>query len=187
FNVVPGEPFMLSEVGVDIADTALARLYAERLRASSPIKPGSRYDADSLVVERERVYHLMRQQGYHDYFRQYMRVDVDSSLQRNQADVTLIVDNPEGRVHHTKFNIDSSFMVIKHDRPGLNQAVPDEVELDGQLAVRDYTGRFRAAPIVRYLFHRQGDTYNSNLENLTYDRLYELNGFRNVKIDYEKV
>ena len=187
FNVVPGEPFMLREVGVDIADTALARWYAERLRASSPIKPGSRYDADSLVVERERVYHLMRQQGYHDYFRQYMRVDVDSSLQRNQADVTLIVDNPEGRVHHTKFNIDSSFMVIKHDRPGLNQAVPDEVELDGQLAVRDYTGRFRAAPIARYLFHRHGDTYNSNLENLTYDRLYELNGFRNVKIDYEKV
>ncbi|MGV3763874.1 translocation and assembly module lipoprotein TamL [Parapedobacter sp.] len=187
FHVVPGEPFTLRQVDVDIADTALVRLYAERLSATSPIKPGSRYDADSLVAERERLYYLMRQRGYYDYLRQYMRVDVDSTLQRNQADVRLIVDNPEGRTGHTQFHIDSSFVVIKHDRAELNQPVPDKTEWEGQLAFEDYTGRFRAAPIARYLFHRQGDTYNANLENLTYDRLYELNGFRNVKINYEKV
>src|SRR5690606_5320457 len=187
FHVVPGEPFTLRNVEVDIADTALSRLYAERLTAASPIKPGARYDADSLVAERERVYHVMRQQGYYDYLRQYMRVDVDSSLQRNQADVKLIVDNPEGRSSHTRFNIDSSFVVIKHDRMELNRATPEEVVLDGQLAFSDYTGRFKAAPIARYLFHRQGDTYNANSENLTYDRLYELNGFRSVKINYREI
>ncbi len=187
FHVVPGEPFTLRNVDVDIADTALTRLYAEQLRATSPIKPGSRYDADSLVVERERVYQLMRQQGYYDYLRQYMRVDVDSSLQRNQADAKLIVDNPEGLSAHIKFDIDSSFVVIKHDRMELNRAIPQEAVLDGQLAFHDHTGRFKAAPIARYVFHRQGDTYNANLENLTYDRLYELNGFRNVKINYKKI
>src|SRR5690606_2694739 len=187
FHVVPGEPFTLRNVDVDIADTAFTRLYAEQLRATSPIKPGSRYDADSLVAERERVYQLMRQQGYYDYLRQYMRVDVDSSLRRNQADVRLIVDNPDEGVNHTKFNIDSSFVIVRHDRADLNQAVPDTVELGGQVAFRDYTGRFRAVPIARYLFHRQGDAYNADLENLTYDRLYELNGFRNVKVNYEQV
>ncbi|MFB2117916.1 BamA/TamA family outer membrane protein [Parapedobacter sp. 2B3] len=187
FHVAPGEPFTLRGVGVDIADTALARLYTEQLSASSPIKPGVRYDADSLVVERERVYQLMRQRGYYDYLRQYMRVDVDSALQRNQADVRLIVDNPEGRANHAKFYIDSSFVVVRHDRQHLNQTVPGEARLEGQIAFKDYTGRFRPAPIARYLFHRQGDTYNANSENLTYDRLYELNGFRNVKINYEKI
>src|SRR5690606_10937476 len=117
---------------------------------------------------------LARQQGYYDYLRQYMRVDVDSSLRRNQADVNLIVDNPEGQANHTKFNIDSSFVVIRHDQPDLNQRVPDEVVLDGQIAFQDYTGRFKASPIARYLFHQKGDTYNASLENLTYDRLYEL-------------
>src|SRR5690606_6574019 len=161
--------------------------YAEQWATTSHIQPGLRYDADLLVAERERVYHFLRQRGYYEYLRQYMRVDVDSSLRRNQADVRLIVDNPEGQANHTKFNIDSSFVVISHDRPDLNQPMADEVVLDGQIAFQDYTGRFRAAPIARYLFLRQGSTYNANLENLTYDRLYELNGFRNVKINYEKV
>lgn len=187
FHVVPGEPYTLREVDVDIADTALNRLYTEQLGTSSRIQPGSRYDADLLVAERERVYHLLRQHGYFDYLRQYMRVDVDSSLRRNQADIRLVVDNPEGQANHTKFNIDSSFVVVKHDRPDLNQSMPDEAVLDGQVAFQDYTGRFRPAPIARYLFHREGEIYNANLENLTYDRLYELNGFRSVKINYEKI
>src|SRR5690606_20124900 len=182
-----GEPYTLRNVDIDVADTVLGNRYAEQWATTSHIQPGSRYDADLLVAERERVYHFLRQRGYYEYLRQYMRVDVDSSLRRNQADVRLIVDNPEGQANHTKFNIDSSFVVISHDRPDLNQPMADEVVLDGQIAFQDYTGRFRAAPIARYLFLRQGSTYNANLENLTYDRLYELNGFRNVKINYEKV
>lgn len=186
FRVTPGQPFMLRHVDVDIADTAMAKLYYENRYAVSPVKPGSRYDADSLVAERERMYQLMRQHGYYDYLRQYMRVDVDSSLRSNQADVRLIMDNPDGQDNHTKFSIDSSSVVIRHDRPDLNLRVPEETVLDGQVTFRDYTGRFRPAPIARYLFQRRGNPFNADLENLTYDRLYELNGFRNVRINYEE-
>ncbi|WP_353125907.1 BamA/TamA family outer membrane protein [Parapedobacter pyrenivorans] len=186
FHVVPGEPFTLRKVDVDIADPQLEQLYNEERSRFTKIKPGARYDADSLVAERERVYHLMRQQGYYEYLRQYMRVDVDSSLRSNQADIRLFVDNPEGQTAHTKFTIDSSFVTIRHDRPDLNRPVPKETRLIDGLYFQDYTGRFRSAPIARYLFHRQGDRYNVDMENLTYDRLYELNGFRSVKISYDK-
>src|SRR5690606_11704293 len=40
--------------------------------------------------------------------------------------------------------------------------------------------------IGRYLFHRKGDRYSVSREVLTYDLLYELNGFRSVKITYDK-
>src|SRR5690606_32615184 len=135
----------------------------------------------------ERIYNLMRQQGYFDYFRQYMRVNVDSTLNSNQVDVRLIVDNPDGQPKHTKFRIDSSFVVVRHDQPDLNETEPKQVELPRQVTFQDYTGRFRPAPIARYLFHGQGDLFNADLENLAYDRLYELNGFRNVRVNYDKV
>ncbi|WP_257668537.1 translocation and assembly module lipoprotein TamL [Parapedobacter tibetensis] len=186
FHAVPGEPFTLRHVDMDIADPRLARLYDEQKDGFSKIKPGVRYDADSLVAEREHIYHLMRQHGYYDYLRQYMRVDVDSSLHSNQADLRLVVDNPEGKAAHTKFTIDSSFVVIRHDRAGLNQPEPKETELPGNLYFEDRTGRFLSPAIARYLFHRHGDRYNVDMENLTYDRLYELNGFRSVKISYSK-
>ena len=190
FEVIPGEPFTFRKVDVDIADTALARLYDDHLRASSSIKPGMRYDADTLAAERERIYHLMRRQGYFDYVRQYMRVMVDSTLHSNQTDVRLIVDNPEGQLGHTRFNIDSSFVVVRHDlssQTTLNGAEPKAIKLPHQINFQDYTGKFRSSPIARYLFQVQGSLYNADLEILTYDRLYELNGFRNVKIGYDRV
>src|SRR5690606_11050104 len=109
FHVEPGEPYTLRNVDIDVADTVLGNRYAEQWAPTSHIQPGLRYDADLLVAERECVYHFLRQRGYYEYLRQYMRVDVDSSLRRNQADVRLIVDNPGGQANHTKFNIDSSF------------------------------------------------------------------------------
>ena len=187
FHVRPGEPFTLRNVDVAIADDQLAKLYDERKASFSRIRPGVRYDADSLVAEREHIYHLMRQQGYYDYLRQYMRVDVDSGLHSNQADLRIVVDNPDDRTEHTKFIIDSSFVVIRHSREDLNRPQPNATTLPESLYFADYTGRFRPAPIERYLFHRRGDTYNVDMENLTYDRLYELNGFRSVKISYAKV
>ncbi|WP_353195257.1 BamA/TamA family outer membrane protein [Parapedobacter defluvii] len=186
FRAVLGEPFTLRKIAVDIADPQVAQLYTERKVGFSQIRPGMRYDEDSLVVERERIYHLMRQEGYYDYLRQYMRVDVDTALKNNQADVKLIIDNPEGREVHTQFVVDSSFVTVRHDRPELNLQSPETFNLTGGLYFEDYTGRFRPTPIARYLFHQQGDRYNVDKEDLTYDRLYELNGFRSVKITYDK-
>lgn len=186
FRVIPGAPYTLRKVDVAIADPALARLYDERRADFSKIRPGARYDADSLIAEREHIYHLMRQQGYHDYLRQYMRVDVDSSLRTNRADLTVFVDNPEGQQAHTRFIIDSSFVVIRHNRTELNLHDATQTGMPGNVYVEDFTGRFRPAPIVRYLFQQQGDVYNVDMENLTYDRLYELNGFRSVRVNYSK-
>jgi len=186
FRAMPGEPFTLRNVEIDIADPELADIYREGQSGLRKVRTGVRYDEDSLVVEREHIYHLMRQTGYFDYLRQYMQVDVDTALQNNQADLKLIVDNPEGQTAHTQYVIDSSFVTIRHDLPELNLEHPKSSDLANDVYFEDYTGRFRPAPIGRYLFHRRGDRYNVDMEDLTYDRLYELNGFRSVKITYDK-
>ncbi|WP_353183943.1 BamA/TamA family outer membrane protein [Parapedobacter lycopersici] len=186
FDIEPGEPFTLRHVNTAIKDPVLERLYAQSQPEKGRIRTGMRYDADSLVAERERIYQLMRQHGYYDYLRQYVRVDVDSNLHSNQADIRLYIDNPEGQQAHTKFTVDSSFITISHSRPGLNHDQPERSTLPGGLHFEDRTTRFRPEPIARYLFQQQGDTYSMDMENLTYDRLYELNSFRSVKIEYRK-
>src|SRR5690606_37242315 len=186
FRVVPGSPFTLRGVQLDIHDPALEQLYANERKQTTRIRPGTRYDADSLVAEREHIYQLMRRHGYYEYLRQYMRVDVDSNLHSNQADIKLYIDNPEGQPAHTKFTIDSSFITIRHDRSALNETVPDHETLPAGLHFEDHTTRFRSAPVARYLFQQRGDAYDMGMENLTYDRLYELNSFRSVKIEYRK-
>ena len=185
-DVDPGQPFTLRQVRLEVGDPMLETLYTRDRERKPGIRPGMRYDADSLVAERERIYQLMRQEGYYDYLRQYVRVDVDSNLNRNQADITLYIDNPEGQQAHTRFVMDTSYITVRHDRARLNRDSPRRDTLAGGLYFEDRTTRFRSRPISRYIFQQQGDAYGMDMENLTYDRLYELNSFQSVKIEYSK-
>lgn len=184
FTAVPHEPFTIQNLETEIADTAAAMLYERHVDRFARVYPDARYDTDSLNYVREAIYMMMRQHGYFDYVRQYMRVDVDSNLNTNQARLKLYVNNPDGQSEHTRFFVDSSFIVIGSGEKWMSAPIN---ALEGKVFFRDYTGKFKAKPIARYLFSKAGAPYNLYYENLTYDRLYELNSFRSVKINYAKV
>lgn len=186
FEVDLGEPFRISEIDYRIADPAVETFLFQHFDEFNRVRPGVLYNTDSLVMQRELIYHLMKRHGYYDYLRQYMRVDIDSNLNANQADILIHIDNPEGEDRHKVYHIDSSYVEVL---PGgsADKIHGEQIELSGGVLFTDYTGRFRAAPIARYLFQKQGNTYNLAEENLSYDRLYELNSFRSVKVSYTKV
>lgn len=187
FRVNEGKPYHLNSVATNIADPSVAALYLQNKHTFSTLKPGVRFDVDSIAAEREHIYALMRRHGYFDYIRQYMYVDVDTSLGSYRANLRLNIDNPEGLARHQRYTIDSSFVTIRHDEAARNQIEPDTTYLSGGVLVRDYTGKFRGRPIGRHIFQKKGDTYNLQMENLSYDRLYELNSFKSVKLNYEKI
>lgn len=186
FEADPGMAFRINKIDYRIADPAVEDFLFQRFDAFNRIQPGMQYNTDSLVLQRESIYHLMKRHGYYDYLRQYMRVDIDSNLNANQANVVIHIDNPESGDRHTVYRIDSSYVDVLPASLG-RDAVAKRVELPGGVVFNDYTGRFRATPITRYLFQKQGNTYSLQDENLTYDRLYELNSFRSVKVSYTKV
>src|SRR5690606_38093092 len=131
--------------------------------------------------------HKMKQHGRFDFLRQYVSFEVDTGLQGALADVVMRIEAPRGAAVHPEYTIDSSFVVIggangtvgERTRPSETTALP------GGIYVTDLSGRFKPRPVTRYLFQKQGDRYNAIMENLTYDRLYELNAFRNIRIAYE--
>src|SRR5690606_21364601 len=129
-----------------------------------------------LVYERENIYGLARRFGYFEFLRQYVRFEVDSNLEGNLVDLKLIVDNPENKVEHPVFYVDSSFIEVKRS-DGTTSDNPRRDTLDRSMNFIDYTRKFKAKPLDRYIFLKEDDLYNVDFENLTYDRLYELNTF----------
>lgn len=186
FHVDEGMPYHLNSVAINIPDPSVAALYLQNKHTFSSLKPGVRFDVDSIAAEREHIYTLMRRHGYFDYIRQHMYVDVDTSLRAHQANLRLNIDNPEGLSRHVRYTVDSSFVIIRHDDRSRHVADPDSTYLPGGVLVQDFTGKFAAHPLGRYLFQKSGYLYNVELENLSYDRLFELNSFRSVKLNYEK-
>lgn len=180
-------PFIINEVTTDIPDTVLKTLYLSKKSKFSHLTPGMQYDEDSLAYEREEIYQLMREHGYYDFVRPYVRFEPDSNQNNSKVRVKLIIDNPldSGQVHQV-YKIGQTDMVIAPNYEGFTDSIVFNKRVIRDIRFTDLSKKFRRNPIVRYDFIKKGDTYNIANEQLTYDRMYELNVFKNVKIDYLK-
>lgn len=73
FTANTGEPFMVNKITHEIPDEAVKSLYFSSKDKFSHLRQGMQYDEDSLSTEREEIYKLMRQNGYYDFVRPYVR------------------------------------------------------------------------------------------------------------------
>lgn len=187
FTAQQGTEFKIKEITYLIEDSTAKELYFANRAKNSHIKEGQRFDADSLALEREQIYKMMRQNGYYDYVRQFVRFDVDSNLKNNEAILRLYLSNPLNRTSHKIYTIDDSQISITTSTGSKDINNVDTIKLDSQYNFIDFSNKFKPKPIARYIYLNKDDLYNIDNEDLTYDRLYDLNVFRNVKIEYQKV
>lgn len=185
FNITEGSPYYMDKISYNFADTAVAHLYKQEVMPLSVVKEGSKYDAVNLITEREKLYLAMRNHGYYDYIRQYMRVAVDSTSKNNRLKLEIQVDNPGDSTNHQAYKIDQVFVTIRNFGTVKKEAkkITDSIS---NIHFTDETRNFRLKPLKRYMYIKSGDYYNLSKENMAYDRLYEMNGFRSIKIHYQK-
>lgn len=186
FTADPGPEFKIRNFEYVINDSLVADLYKRNHPEFTHIHSGKRFDADSLSYEREQVYFMMRGNGYYDYVRQYVRFDVDTNLASSQADLKMFLANPADKDAHQIYSIDESFINIRNSDGIFEGIVPDSAVIDSQYIVKDYSKKFDPELPARFIFVNKGNIYNNRQEDLTYDRLYDLNVFKNIKIDYIK-
>ncbi|RZL39244.1 MAG: hypothetical protein EOO96_01095 [Pedobacter sp.] len=192
FIANPGPAFLVNKITYQIPDSTVKALYLNNKAYFTHLNVGMQYDEDSLVYEREQIYQVMRENGYKDFERPYVRYEPDSNQNNSKVSVKLVIDNPlDSSLVHKVYTIGESNIVIAPNSDGF----PENLNLDSLkksfrtfrgVTFMDMSTRFRRNPIVRYDFLREGEIYDIRKEKLTYDRLYELNVFKNVKIDYVK-
>ncbi|MFD1768139.1 translocation and assembly module lipoprotein TamL [Sphingobacterium suaedae] len=188
FLVETGEPFIVGTIDYHAADAVIERVYETEIRPFSKAKTGIKFDSADLLSERENLYARLKEYGYYDYLRQYMRVGLDTNSMDRRVDLHVDIQNPTDSTNHVVYTIDSVFVNVRQPY-GQTAAKLPRFMSDTSLHVTylDETGRFRLKPMANYMYLRSGMTYNLKKETQSYDRLYEMNGFRNVKINYQRV
>ncbi len=181
-----GEPYLIDSIQRKVEDPQVDSLYQKEIVSKSVIKKGKPYDAVDLYSERENLYYYMRNAGYYDYLRQYMRVGVDTIGLNNRANLRIQVTNPEDSAAHQVYYIDSVYFNIEAADPSLRKVSTPYLDSITRIVYTDETKKFRLRPLARYAYLRSGQKFSASNEELSYDRLYEMNGFRSVKINYEK-
>jgi outer membrane protein insertion porin family len=188
FSAKPGPAYFIEKLSDSIPNANIRNLYESNKAKITHLHKGMQYDEDSLTYEREQIYRIMKENGYFYFLRPYVNFDVygaEASSKTNKIDLNLNVTDPANGPHK-QFNIGYTHLLIAPNPDGLPDSARYKLSKDtlNGIIYTDFSKRYRRNPIVRYDFLKQGDLYDIRNENLTYDRLYELNVFKNVKIYY---
>jgi outer membrane protein insertion porin family len=186
FKAYQGPSFTISKIKYEIPDTIIKNLYLSKKAPFTHLKEGVRFDDDSLSYERDQIYQVMRENGYYDFSRPYVKYSIDSNTNASKTIVTLIIDNPADKPAHTLYHLGETNVIIAKDADGFPDTIVVNDKVARDLRYTDLSKKFRRNPIVRYNFLHASEIYDIRNEELTYDRMYELNVFKNVKIDYNK-
>jgi outer membrane protein insertion porin family len=185
FIAQPGPSFSIRNFTYVIPDSAVEQLYEQNRPSFTRISTGTRYDGDSLRHESRQIAGLLQRNGYYEYKEQYVRFTVDTNLRDSAANVKMFLDNPANQPRHKVYHINTTSMLVRDSR-GRLLGIPDTAVVDSQYHFTDYSHRVDAKDALRYNYIKSGDRYNIDKKNLTYDRLFDLNIFKTIKIDYAK-
>lgn len=188
YNAIPGTEFKFRNITFDIPDSTIKAIYLNNRQSFTRIDSGARYDTDSIAYEREKIYVLMKQNGYYDYVRQYMQPVVDTNFNKGVADVKIMINNPPFGGKHQIYTIDNTLIRIQPSSGIILQdMVPDTSLVDSQYKFYDYSKFFKPKKISNFIFLKKDDQYNIDKGSLTTQRLFDLNVFKSINVDYRKL
>jgi outer membrane protein insertion porin family len=179
FTTVEGTMFRIRNFSDSIADKKVEALFKRSGAVFGNVSKGNRFDTDTLSSDRDAFYLVMKRNGYFDFYRQYISFNYDSTYNKGVVDVKMIIDNPTGKSSHPIYKINNTLITISNtaDR---NPGKADTIQVDSQFRFVDFSHKFVPHTVTDYIFQKKGQLYNIDNQQLTTNRLSELNVFRNV-------
>jgi outer membrane protein assembly factor BamA len=98
YQVAEGPGFTLSQLTRRVADTAVARVVAQG-QGATLLHVGDPYNEDIIGQERQRLEVLLKNRGYYDFRPQFITLEADTSFEKTQVRLALLVASPEGGGH----------------------------------------------------------------------------------------
>lgn len=195
YYVKAGAAYKINTIKWQIPDNRLRSYLFEEdsIPPNTLIEVGKNFDTDVMEKERKRITRLFQDLGYFYFTKDYITIDADSSLKKNQVDLTVNIHNaqilqtdgttssgPHQVYYLDQITIDTDF------RPSLSDRQPSDTIAYGAYKFL-YIGKMRYKPklLLRSVLVQKNDRYKlSSVEN-TYKRLSSLRVFRTVNIEFD--
>ncbi len=212
YYIDPKQPYVIRNVSYDVQDPQLALLVGEDKDSSYLLSrkqnEAVNYDMDIFTAERERITRNLRNKGYYQFTKDYIRFAVDSSSNGHYVDVIIQVRRPQQQVS------DTSWTATDHKRYYVRnivvRTIPSVQQLKADNAIRDsiiYSDHDSARRTIflrdvarepefpykpevlatRIMIDHNGALYNESEFQATYRQLVSLRLFKQVFVNAKVV
>lgn len=188
-------PFVLRSIAYDIADPAIRPL-VDTHQTASLLHVGDRFDGGNLENERSRLEELLRNNGYYEFSRDYIRPKSEQDTTVNVAlrdtiyspiDLTIRILNPPRQSAHPVYQIGDVKVTIAPN-PVQSEANPTLTLTDTTITngvTYFYSGRRYAPRLLDSKIQLRPNTlYSIKNYNSTQQQLFLLNQFKFVNINF---
>lgn len=208
YKINSGKNYMIRNVYYNAEQTSLQSIL-EFNSTQSLLVPGEPYTKIKCGAERERLYKIIRNEGYYDFKTDNISFLIDTSnklsvksllddpftqairytptIENNTIDVNLKIIRSRDSTYAQQYTIKKIKVNIINPQDEVNTDLPwIESELDNVFF------KYKMLPvnrkvITRNIFIREGDIYNMRDFEATMNRLNQLGVFQFVNVQYEKV
>ncbi|WP_240410586.1 translocation and assembly module lipoprotein TamL [Hymenobacter oligotrophus] len=184
YRIHEGQPFLVSQLRYDIADSAVAKA----IRADSSrslLRVGQTYNEELIGRERSRIESVLKNAGYYDFRQQFITLEADTSFEPYTVRLLLQVANPPGQQTHRVYSVRNVSFVTDAgvNRFGIQR---DTVRRNGVYYLA-FNHRFSTRILDRKLAVRPGDRYSLQNTIQTQRQLSGMDVFRFAGVNYQKV
>lgn len=184
--------FYISSLDIEINDEQIKPLYDSSV---SSLKSGIPFDLDILNEERRRIELLLKNNGYHKFYRDYVVFEVDTFIERKEAKVRLIIQDPKATMEeqeigivkkHQVYHISSVIVRTDYTLTDNIGTVGDTALVDSILFVDFKAGRFDKNRFSEIVTIRPGELFQLKKQEQTYNNFSSLAMFNSVSIHFEE-
>lgn len=193
YNVVPGEPHVISSVGYNIPNDTLREII---LSDSSEflVRPGNLFDRNVLDQERDRITMKLRNRGYYAFNKDYITYNADTAAGSKDVNLVLNTLRPQNvknmpfYTSHKPFYVRNVVFVTNYDplemQPGDNFSAKDTVMQKGLTIFYDDDHYIRPGVIEESCFITPGMQYCADDIRKTYQAFGRLGIVKFININF---
>ncbi len=180
YNINEKTPYRFRRKFYDISDSAIAQII-QKNRQLSKIKTGNKYSTRAISAERERLNILLKSNGYYDFQRQFIQFEIDTTLGRKKADVTLVVNNPKEGAHK-QYIIKDIWLIMNKDQEPLT----DTTIINPNKKIVHYDENFSKRILNKNIKFDVGEKYSFTKAKQTQQLLGNFDIFKFININFQK-
>lgn len=191
YTLTPGPRYTIREVKFpsDTLSTPLDTTIAS-IKRRSRLRKGNPYDLDVIKEERVRIDERLKEKGYYFFNPDYILVQVDSTIGKNQVDLIVKIKDETPERAKKVYTINNIYIYPNFSLSANINNDSVAIPVDSVQRYKDYTiidpeNTFKPKIYDRTLYFHKGDIYNRKDHNLSLNRLVNLGTFKFVKNSFK--
>ncbi|MCP1995583.1 BamA/TamA family outer membrane protein [Flavobacterium sp. HSC-61S13] len=166
-----------------VSDSTALQNEILKMKRRSLLKKGQAFNLDVVKNERVRIDSRLKEKGYYFFNPDYLIVQIDSTIGKNQVDLFVKVKETAPTLAKSPYTIDQVVVFTDYslNESNVEKSSWDTIKPYNDFIIVDPNQRFRPQIYDRTLYFKKGDLYNRTNHNLTLNRLVNLGTFKFVK------